>query len=457
MALVTIPMAGRNLLTDAAWKTLTDRTPPGDHVLLVMSRGRHRLVTETFQRNTVPDRLALRQGGLPIEMRDLDIDDPLRQIGQPEMDMAMTFRVIFQSGLDPGETMQVSTRVTRSHGIIYPDRYQQDFTLDYTVPEEFLTPAAEDQKTWRATWKVRRVEIAVLVLSLGLLTWALARLPPLVTRPSSLRWFRRAFLAFTLGFIGWYAQGQLSIVNLVALLQATASWRSWAFLLYDPMTTILLAYTLVTLLVWGRGTFCGWLCPFGALQELVAWLARRLRIPAVKLPAATDRRLTWIKYGLLAVILAAAAVSARWSDALVELEPFKTAITLRFERSWAPVAWAVAVLGAGALVYKAFCRYLCPFGAALAVGGRLRRWNWLARRLECGHPCQTCRSRCEYRAIDPAGRIDYLECFQCLDCVAVYRSDQLCAPRLLALKRRPPMRSTARQPPLGGPRAREAT
>ncbi len=457
VALVTIPMAGRNLLSDAAWKTLNDRTQAGDHVLLVMTRGRHRFVTDSFQRNTVPDRLSLRQSGLPIEMRDLDIDDPLRVIGQPDMDMAMTFRVIFQSGLDPGETMQVSTRVARSHGVIYPDRYQRDFTLDYTVPERFIIPAAEDQKTWKATWKDRRPEIAVLLLSLGFLTWALARQPALVTRPRSLRWFRRAFLVFTLGFIGWYAQGQLSIVNLVALEQAAVAWRSWAFFLYDPMTAILSVYTLVTLAVWGRGTYCGWLCPFGALQELVAWPAQLLRLPRVKVSASTDRRLKWIKYGVLAVILIAALISARWSDALVEVEPFKTAITLRFERTWAPVAWAVALIAAGAVVYKAFCRYLCPFGAALALGGRLRRWSWLARRLECGHPCQTCCGRCEYQAIDRAGHIDYVECFQCLDCVAVYHSDELCTPRLVALKGKP-MRPVARPPPpLNRKHAREPT
>jgi NosR/NirI family transcriptional regulator, nitrous oxide reductase regulator len=441
VALVTIPMAGRNLLTDAAYKTLTDRTPAGDHVLLVMSRGRHRFVTDSFQRNTVPDRLSLRQDGLPIEMRDLDIDSPLREIGQPPMDTAMTFRVIFQSGLDPGETMQVSTRVARSHGIIYPDRYQQDFVLDFTAPEKFIIPAAEDQKTWKATWKDRQVEVAVLLLSLGLLSWALVRQPAVVTHPRSLPWVRRGFLVFTLGFIGWYAQGQLSIVNLVALLQAAVAWRSWAFFLYDPMTAILFAYTLVTLVVWGRGTFCGWLCPFGALQELVAWPARLLRLPRGRVPEALDRRLKWIKYGALALILLAALVSARWSDALVEVEPFKTAITMRFERTWGPVAWAVALIVAGALVYKAFCRYLCPFGAALALGGRLRRWDWLQRRLECGNPCQTCHSRCEYQAIQRDGQIDYAECFQCLDCVSVFHSDQLCAPRLLVLKGKPPMRS----------------
>jgi NosR/NirI family transcriptional regulator, nitrous oxide reductase regulator len=430
-AMVTVPMAGRNLLTDAAWRTLNNRSSSGDHVLLVMSTGRCRIVSETFQRNTVPDRLSLKQGGLPIEMRDLDLESPLRAIGQPAFDLAMAFRVIFQSGLDPGEPLQLSLRVPRSRGIIYPDRFTADFDLRFTVPSRFVMPAAEDQKTWVATWKARKVEIAVLLSSLAFLTWALARQGRVVSSARSLRWFRPAFLAFTLLFIGWYAQGQLSIVNVVALLKAAIAWRSWAFLLYDPMTTILSVYVLVTLVVWGRGTFCGWLCPFGALQEFAAILSKLARIPARRLRYPTDRRLKWIKYGVLAVIVVAAVVSARWSDQLVEVEPFKTAITMRFERSWPFVAYAVATVLGGAVVYKAFCRYLCPLGAFLALAGRLRRWDWLARRLECGAPCQTCRHRCQYQAIEQSGRIDYQECFQCMECVAIYNDVEQCAPLIL--------------------------
>jgi transcriptional regulator of nitric oxide reductase len=445
-AMVTVPMAGRNLLTDAAWKTLNNRTNSGDQVLLVMAKGRCRIVTETFQRNTVPDRLTLKQSGLPVEMRDLDIDAPMRAIGQPDFDQAMTFRVIFQSGLDPGDPMQVALRVPRSHGIVYPDRYTRDFDLQLSVPSDYVIPAAEDQKTWVATWKSRTLEIAILLLALAGLTWGLARQSRLVSRARPLRWFRPAFLLFTLVFIGWYAQGQLSIVNVVALLQAGFAGQSWAFFLYDPITAILSVYVMVTLVVWGRGTFCGWLCPFGALQELVAMLSKLARIPRRRLQALIDGRLKWVKYVILAVTLVAAVISARWSDPLVEIEPFKTAITMRFERSWLAVTYAVGTILIGAVVYKLFCRYLCPLGAFLALAGRLRRWDWLARRVECGAPCQTCRRRCEYQAIEPSGRIDYLECFQCMECVAIYNDDHQCAPRILERKgRRWPTNAAARQ------------
>jgi polyferredoxin len=96
-------------------------------------------------------------------------------------------------------------------------------------------------------------------------------------------------------------------------------------------------------------------------------------------------------------------------------------------RSWPFVAWAAVLIALGAVVYKSFCRYLCPLGAFLALAGRLRRLDRIARREECGQPCQLCRNRCEYEAIDAAGAVDYAECFQCMDCVAVHGSDVHCA------------------------------
>lgn len=443
VAMVTVPTAGRNLLTEAAWTSMNDRTHPGDHVLLVMSKGRYRFIDEDFQRNTVPDRLSLAQDALPIEMRDLDLDSPLRSIGQLDFDLAMAFRVIHQAGLDPGRPMQLAMRVTRTRGIVYPERFDKDFTLDFTIPAQYLVAAAEERRTWVAAWEDRKIEIALLLLSLTLLTWVLARQSRVVVRERELRWFRPVFLAFTLLFIGWYAQGQLSIVNLVALLQATIAWRSWEFVLYDPLSTILWIYVLGTLFVWGRGTFCGWLCPFGALQEFAAMLARLARIPQRRVSQLADHRLKRIKYGLLALIAVAAVASADWAARLVELEPFKTAITMRFDRTLPFVAYAVVTVLIGMPVYKFFCRYLCPLGASLALAGRVRKFDWLPRRAECGKPCQLCRHRCEYQAIERDGRIDYDECFQCMDCVAIYASDELCAPRILERKSRRKIRIRA--------------
>jgi polyferredoxin len=119
------------------------------------------------------------------------------------------------------------------------------------------------------------------------------------------------------------------------------------------------------------------------------------------------------------------------AERLVEVEPFKTAITVGFDRAWPFVLYALGLLALGAVYYKFFCRYLCPLGAAMVIGGKLRLLDWLPRRAECGQPCQTCRHRCAYDAIDRNGSIRYNDCFQCLDCVGIYHDEARCAPLLL--------------------------
>jgi polyferredoxin len=191
---------------------------------------------------------------------------------------------------------------------------------------------------------------------------------------------------------------------------------------------VLWVFSGVTLLVWGRGTFCGWLCPFGALQELTGRVAALLGWRQRRLHRAVDQRLKWLKYGVLALLCGGAAAGAGWTDAAVEVEPFKTAISQTFLREWPYVAWAVACVALGVVVHRGYCRYVCPLGAALAIAGRLRLWRWIPRRAECGTPCQTCRHRCGYQAITPAGAVQYDECFQCLDCVALHQDVRQCLP-----------------------------
>ncbi len=434
LALASLPTVGRNLLTEASWNKLSSRLEPGDHALLAMSSGRYAILADDFIRGSVPERLVLKQDKLPVDMRDLDLELALAGTALPS-DSVTVLRVIGQAGLDPARPFDLSLPITRLKGIVYPERITRDIHFSLRVPARFYTLPESSDKSWPGIWIARRPELLILSAALLLLAGALTMQRRLTAHGRRFDWFRRAYLLFTIGFIGYYAQGQLSIVNLTGVLQALLARRSLEFLMFDPMTVVLWGFTLVSLLVWGRGTFCGWLCPFGALQEATGKLARLLRLPQLRMRARTDARLKLIKYPLLAAILLSAVAAPQLTDRLVELEPFKTAITLNFARAWPYVAYAGALLLASMFVYKFFCRYLCPFGAALALLGRFRLLDWIPRRAECGTPCQTCRHRCDYQAITPAGAIRYDECFQCMDCVVIYSSDEKCAPLMMEVKR----------------------
>lgn len=434
VAYLNAPTIGRAILGDAGHADLLRRLEPGQQAYWVASAGRDAFIDDGFTRGTVPARLAFSQAGGPVELRDLDIS-PRPPAGAPPLNAALVLRVPPMSGVDPAAPVRFELTITRAKGSMLPILTQRSVNLDYQAPEELFSRPPAPPPDWLIAWKDRAVELAIIAAALILLSIVLARPRWISVSARRLKIFRLAFLAFTLGYIGWYAQGQLSIVQITGAIKSVAAGAGLKSFLYDPVSLLLIAFTAISFVVWGRGTFCGWLCPFGALQEFAALLARALRLPRLRLPAAVARVLDRGRYAILAVLVAAAAFAPRLAETGVEVEPFKTAITVGFDRHWPFVAYAVLLLVLGGLYYKFFCRYLCPLGAAMTLGGKLRLLDWLPRRQECGQPCQTCRHRCAYDAIEKSGAIQYDDCFQCLDCVGIYHDENRCAPIMLYRKK----------------------
>jgi len=315
----------------------------------------------------------------------------------------------------------------------------RSFSFDYNLPGSFLhIPKSRDEREapWVQIWKSRTVDIAILLVSLVIVTAVFVYQRRLVESTPRLRWIRWLFLFYTLGFIGWYAQGQLSVINIYPIIRSFWEGFNISTYLIDPITFILWVYVFISLFLWGRGLFCGWLCPFGALQEMIGWIAKKLKIRQWRISEDRHKQLWKLKYLLLVGLVAVSVFSTNLAIVLSEVEPFKTAITEQFVRYWPFVIYTLLTLGLGLFVHKFYCRYLCPLGAGLAVLGWFHRFEWLDRRKECGSPCKYCNKICEIRAIEPTGEINYNECIQCLDCVAVLKADDRCVVRMLEVKKR---------------------
>jgi NosR/NirI family transcriptional regulator, nitrous oxide reductase regulator len=432
-----LPTVGRTLMGDKAYEKLLSDLPDGQPAIMVISAGRWSVTGEDWTPGSVPDRLIIKQAGLPLVVRDMAWSRPLTADGAPSQDMII-LKIPATAGFDPAGAFDVVAHVTRAKGIIYPELASADPVKSVQWPQNYYLVQKSESAVegWRAIWVERWFDLSVISAALALLTLALIFQKQTVKFRGVFWAFRMAFLAFTLVFIGWYAQAQLSVVTLAGLVKAAVNTHDFSYLLWDPPSLLLWGFALVTFLFWGRGVFCGWLCPFGAIQEFAAETSRLLRIPQWRVPEAADKVLRQFKYVTLVVILLAAIYPSSLSEKLAEVEPFKTSITLVFVRFWPFVVYAALLIVLNLFVYKAFCRYLCPLGAMMAIGGKLRMLDWIPRRAECGSPCQLCKVKCRYGAIEKTGAINYTECFQCLDCVEIIGNPATCVPDVLAAKRR---------------------
>lgn len=437
-AMVSIPSIGRSLLGKHEYKNLMKKLKPGEEAILLAADGRFSFKGSGYVRGGIFDRFQIIQGDNSMRFHDYH-HKRLRKIsaaGAPELKEVDLFRTPADINFNAAEPWEVELLIGRDVGPT--EKLFLTFSLDYKPPEKYLVLTEAEQNTssmgstestqpfWVKMWELKLVEIIVLGFGLMALTLIFFFQDWLAKRPILTDRVRISYLIFTLVIIGWYFNAQLSVVNILAMFSALVSGFDWGYFLMEPLIFILWGSVAAALLFWGRGPYCGWLCPFGALQELLNRIAKFFKVKQTKVPWFIHERIWSIKYLLFLVLFGVSLHSLELAEKLAEVEPFKTAIILKFAREWWFVIFALAVLLPGLFIERFYCRYLCPLGAALAIPGKLRMFSWLKRYKECGTPCQRCSNECMVQSIHPEGMIDVNECMYCLHCQVVYMDDHAC-------------------------------
>lgn len=437
-ALVSVPVIGRNLLGNAEYENLLSWLKPGEQAILLTGRGRFSFKGSGYVRGGIFDRVQLIHGDRSVRFRDKGHRriGALAAAGAPSFSEMDLFKIPADAEFEPTEPWRIQLLVSRAIGPI--KKSFQTFDLAYRLPDtytrarvapiplELKSEAEEKQALWQRIWRENVVKISGLLVMLFVLTVAFFGQTYLTVSERATFWFRIGFLTTTLFFLGWYANAQLSIVNLMALANSLATGFTWDAFLLDPLVFILWFSVAASLIFWGRGAYCGWLCPFGALQELTNRIAKLCRIPQITVPWGLHERLWPIKYVIFLGLFGLSLVSLPLAEHYAEIEPFKTAIILKFQRAWPFVTFVLVLLFIGLFIERFYCRYLCALGAGLAIPGRMRMFDWLKRYSECGTPCQTCKNECMVQAIHPEGQINPNECLYCLHCQVRYQDTKIC-------------------------------
>lgn len=193
---------------------------------------------------------------------------------------------------------------------------------------------------------------------------------------------------------------------------------------------ILMILVFVTAILFGP-VFCGWICPFGSVQEWFGKIGRKLFKKRYNnfIPGKIDRILRYLRYVVLLWVLIMTAVSTKliFSDfdpyyALFNFWTGEVAIT--------GFAALGAVLVLSIFVERPFCKYACPYGAVLGLSNLFRIFK-IRRNNETCISCSKCDKACSMN-IEVSSTKNVLN-HQCISCFACTSDDSCPVPETVTI------------------------
>ena len=438
------PAIGRSILGEDNYRRLMADLKPNEHAIFIVANGSGSFKGSGFVRGGIYDRIQVAQELDTFTFRDTDYRNlyGVEAAGRPDYQESGIFILRSESfsAAYPWSLVFLANRVDRETG----QRSFANFDSEYWLPAAYLEggrPAYQrPEPTWMRLWRDKFWELGGFGLMLALVALLFVQRDKL-TRASRrkdktpLNAPKYMIWAVSVVVVGGYAMAQPSITQVLTWFHSIVyDWR-WELFLSDPYIFIFWWFIILSVFLWGRGLFCGWLCPYGALTEMSYKIAGTLGLKRWQWipPKHWHDRAKWLKYFIFAGLLGVSFYSMPLAEKLAEVEPFKTTFLVGvWNREWPFVSYWVLLFAAALIVERPFCKYLCPLGAALAVPSTFRFFG-LKRKKEC-ESCTSCARGCSSLAIDARGRIDQRECLLCLDCMVMYYDRENCPP--LAMERR---------------------
>jgi ferredoxin len=185
-------------------------------------------------------------------------------------------------------------------------------------------------------------------------------------------------------------------------------------------TLILFAITLIIALIFRR-SFCGLICPFGAIQEFFGEIGQRVFKKKFIMPEKIDKPLRYLKYVILAI-----TVFYAWKTAGLWMAPYDPWSAYSHLPEGISSVWSESAIGlilliitvVGSLIYdRFFCKYICPVGAFYAIVGKVSPYRVVRDEIKC-IDCGICSKKCPVNIdVQHLKEVKSTECLSCQTCV----------------------------------------
>lgn len=192
-----------------------------------------------------------------------------------------------------------------------------------------------------------------------------------------------------------------------------------------PSLIEFIAIMLLTIVL-GRW-FCGWICAFGAYNDLIYFISRKVFKIKFRVDEKIDSVLKYVKYVVLVFII---AISWTMGSSILEsTSPWDafgqiTDVSAIFSSLLIGFIFFILITIGAAFIERFFCRYLCPLGAIFSIISKIGIVKINKPKADCGK-CRACTMNCSMGL--PLYKVDCVrggDCINCLKCTEVcYRNN----------------------------------
>jgi nitrous oxidase accessory protein len=293
---------------------------------------------------------------------------------------------------------------------------------------EELATVSPELSLWKQLWAQNIVHIIIFSVLLMSIIIVMTFKDRLSKNRSLVNALRYGILGVSFVYVGLILKAQPTTTNIVIMINSLRELQfPLGLYLLEPFIFLSFVFIFLTLFLWGRGVFCGWLCPYGAMLELLNKIYEKL-FPKLRLnfPDKIHWKLIYLKYFIFFAILGVSFYNFILAEYLTEVEPFRTFV-LKLKREWYFLTYFAILTAGSVLIYRAFCRYLCPLGAAMAIPSMIKKIPLIKlKRYDLCSTCKICGRTCRPLAVMSNGMIDSRECLDCLDCQINFWNEDLC-------------------------------
>ncbi len=437
---VTQPIIGINMLGESTYNWAKESAGEDGKIFIIVSNGKDSYKGSGFVRGGIFERFYFQQGFNKYVFRDLSYEHlyGIKAEGAPDFKESGIF-FLRDKHFDSSNNWQFYYIASHLTGETATSKIFKTYSADYQLPGKYydlkIIEKEQGPSLIEKIWKMKIGQVILLTLFLAFTALLFVRRDLITTSAKRLETVHIVILSLSVIIIGLILKSPPSMTHMYPLLRTFEDGFQLDLYLSDPIQFVFWCAIALSLIWFGRGWFCGWICPYGALLELTHRFSRRI-LPKkynYNFPPKVNDALSKLRYVIFFALVGISLFSAEMAERLTEVEPFKTTWLVGiFSREWYLTLYWFALFGIGIFIYRFFCRYLCPLGALFSLASYLQIDR--IKRYDFCQSCNACEVQCDTMAINRKGEIDRYECYSCFECEQAYHDEKVCPP-LVYLKK----------------------